>query len=34
VLFAEPANAAARAAYVALGFQRIGDYGLVLFEPR
>jgi predicted GNAT family acetyltransferase len=34
VLFAEPANAAARTAYVALGFQRIGDYGLVLFDPR
>jgi RimJ/RimL family protein N-acetyltransferase len=31
VLFADPANAAARAAYLALGFRIVGDYGLVLF---
>ncbi len=30
VLFADPANAAARAAYLALGFRIVGDYGLVL----
>jgi len=32
VLFAAPANAAARRAYLALGFQIVGDYGLVLFH--
>jgi ribosomal protein S18 acetylase RimI-like enzyme len=30
VLFADPRNAAARAAYLALGFRITGDYGLVL----
>jgi len=30
VLFADPANAAARRAYLALGFQIVGDCGLVL----
>src|SRR5256886_7960232 len=30
VLFANPANAAARAAYLAIGFEIVGDYGLVL----
>lgn len=30
VLFVEPGNAAARRAYVALGFARAGDYGLLL----
>jgi len=33
VLFADPANAAARAAYLALGFRIVGDYGLVLLTP-
>jgi len=33
VLFADPANAAARAAYLAIGFQIVGDYGLVLLAP-
>lgn len=33
VLFADPANAAARAAYLALGFRIVGDYGLVLLRP-
>jgi len=32
VLFADPANAAAGRAYLALGFQTVGDYGLVLFQ--
>lgn len=30
VLFADPANAAARRAYCAIGFRIVGDYGLVL----
>jgi uncharacterized protein len=33
VLFADPLNVAARAAYLALGFQIVGDYGLVLLTP-
>jgi RimJ/RimL family protein N-acetyltransferase len=33
VLFADPANAAARRAYQFLGFQIVGDYGLVLLTP-
>jgi len=33
VLFANPANAAARAAYLAIGFEIVGDYGLVLLAP-
>jgi predicted GNAT family acetyltransferase len=33
VLFADPLNAAARAAYLALGFRIVGDYGLVLLAP-
>src|SRR5207302_836575 len=33
VLFADPSNAAARAAYLAIGFAIVGDYGLVLFAP-
>ncbi|HVH66249.1 MAG TPA: GNAT family N-acetyltransferase [Gemmatimonadales bacterium] len=33
VLFADPSNAAARAAYLALGFRIVGDYGLVLLKP-
>ena len=33
VLFADPNNAAARAAYLALGFAIVGDYGLVLLAP-
>ncbi|HEX4628628.1 MAG TPA: GNAT family N-acetyltransferase [Gemmatimonadales bacterium] len=33
VLFADPSNASARAAYLALGFQIVGDYGLVLLRP-
>jgi predicted GNAT family acetyltransferase len=33
VLFADPSNAAARAAYLAIGFVIVGDYGLVLFAP-
>ena len=33
VLFADPLNAAARAAYLALGFRIVGDYGLVLLTP-
>ncbi|HKW41839.1 MAG TPA: hypothetical protein VJN39_11375 [Gemmatimonadales bacterium] len=32
VLFADPSNAAARAACLALGFQIVGDYGLVLLR--
>jgi RimJ/RimL family protein N-acetyltransferase len=32
VLFADPANGAARGAYLALGFRIVGDYGLVLFQ--
>lgn len=34
VLFADPLNAAARAAYLALGFRIVGDYGLVLLAGR
>jgi ribosomal protein S18 acetylase RimI-like enzyme len=34
VLFADPLNAAARAAYVALGFGIVGDYGLVLLAEK
>ena len=34
VLFADPLNAAARAAYLALGFRIVGDYGLVLLAER
>lgn len=34
VLFADPANEAARRAYRSLGFQIVGDYGLVLLTPR
>jgi ribosomal protein S18 acetylase RimI-like enzyme len=34
VLFADPHNAAARAAYLALGFRIVGDYGLVLLAER
>src|SRR5438094_89407 len=30
VLFADPTNAMARAAYLAIGFRIVGDYGLVL----
>jgi uncharacterized protein len=33
VLFADPANAAARAAYLSIGFVIVGDYGLVLLAP-
>jgi RimJ/RimL family protein N-acetyltransferase len=33
VLFADPSNAAARAAYLAIGFRVVGDYGLVLLAP-
>ena len=33
VLFADPSNAAARAAYLAIGFEIVGDYGLVLLAP-
>jgi len=33
VLFADPLNAAARAAYLSIGFAIVGDYGLVLFAP-
>ena len=33
VLFADPNNGAARAAYLALGFAIVGDYGLVLLAP-
>jgi RimJ/RimL family protein N-acetyltransferase len=32
VLFTDEGNLAAQAAYVSLGYQRIGDYGLVLFR--
>jgi uncharacterized protein len=32
VLFTDEGNAAARAAYLSLGYERIGDYGLVLFR--
>jgi len=32
VLFTEDTNVAAQRAYIALGFQRAGDYALVLFE--
>jgi len=33
VLFADPLNAAARAAYLSIGFRIVGDYGLVLLAP-
>jgi RimJ/RimL family protein N-acetyltransferase len=33
VLFADPANDAARRAYLFLGFRVVGDYGLVLLAP-
>ena len=33
VLFADPANEAARRAYLFLGFRIVGDYGLVLLTP-
>ena len=33
VLFADPANDAARRAYLFLGFRIVGDYGLVLLAP-
>jgi ribosomal protein S18 acetylase RimI-like enzyme len=33
VLFADPLNAAARAAYLSIGFEIVGDYGLVLLAP-
>ena len=33
VLFADPANDAARRAYIYLGFRIVGDYGLVLLTP-
>jgi RimJ/RimL family protein N-acetyltransferase len=33
VLFADPLNVPARTAYLALGFQIVGDYGLVLLAP-
>lgn len=33
VLFADPGNAAARAAYLGIGFEIVGDYGLVLLAP-
>jgi GNAT superfamily N-acetyltransferase len=33
VLFADPANEAARRAYLRLGFRIVGDYGLVLLAP-
>jgi len=33
VLFADPANEAARRAYLFLGFRIVGDYGLVLLAP-
>ncbi|HEX4574881.1 MAG TPA: GNAT family N-acetyltransferase [Gemmatimonadales bacterium] len=33
VLFADPRNVPARTAYLALGFQIVGDYGLVLLAP-
>jgi RimJ/RimL family protein N-acetyltransferase len=33
VLFADPANEAARRAYLFLGFQIVGDYALVLLAP-
>jgi predicted GNAT family acetyltransferase len=32
ILFTGVENRAAQAAYRALGYERIGDYGLVLFE--
>lgn len=32
VLFTETGNAPAQAAYRALGYERVGDYGMVLFE--
>lgn len=32
VLFADPVNAAAKRAYVSLGFRVVGDYGLVLLQ--
>jgi ribosomal protein S18 acetylase RimI-like enzyme len=34
VLFADPANDAARRAYLFLGFRIVGDYGLVLLTPQ
>ena len=33
ILFTDRHNAAARSAYVALGFRVIGDYGLIMLEP-
>jgi RimJ/RimL family protein N-acetyltransferase len=33
VLFADPVNGAARAAYLSIGFEIVGDYGLVLLAP-
>jgi predicted GNAT family acetyltransferase len=33
VLFTNEDNVAAIRAYTALGFQRVGDYGLVLWSP-
>ncbi len=33
VLFADPDNSMARAAYLAIGFRIVGDYGLVLLAP-
>lgn len=33
VLFADPANEAARRAYCSIGFRIVGDYGLVLLAP-
>jgi predicted GNAT family acetyltransferase len=33
VLFADPLNAAARVAYRSIGFEIVGDYGLVLLAP-
>jgi predicted GNAT family acetyltransferase len=33
LLFAEPANDAARRAYLFLGFRVVGDYALVLLAP-
>ena len=31
ILFTEPENVPARRAYEALGFQRIGHYGMIIF---
>ena len=33
VLFADPFNAAARRSYLSIGFEIVGDYGLVLLAP-